>query len=133
MHEWALAESVISTALKKAEEGGFKKVTRIKVNLGELQQIDRTILETALEKMTKAKELADVKIELEDEKAVLECNACGKRWPFEDALKKLDEGQSESLHFIPETAHAHIRCPECGSPDFSVRGRGVSVESVEGE
>jgi hydrogenase nickel incorporation protein HypA/HybF len=48
--------------------------------------------------------------------------------------KKLSEDDSESIHFIPEIAFAHFRCPKCGSPDFEiVTGRGVSILSIKGE
>ena len=78
--------------------------------------------------------MSKAETELEIEKAVLKCRVCGHEWPFHDAAKGLDEEQSESIHFIPEVAHVYIRCPECESPDFEfVKGRGVWVESIEGE
>ena len=55
-------------------------------------------------------------------------------WLFGEAIKGLSEEQSEAIHFIPEVAHVYIRCPECESPDFEfVKGRGVWIESIEGE
>ncbi|MCK4571832.1 hydrogenase maturation nickel metallochaperone HypA, partial [candidate division WOR-3 bacterium] len=51
MHEWALAEAVISTAIKVAEEEKFKEITEIKIKLGELQQIEIEIFEFALKEI----------------------------------------------------------------------------------
>ncbi len=46
----------------------------------------------------------------------------------------LDGEQLESIHFIPELAHAFMACPGCDSPDFEViQGRGVWIEAVEGK
>jgi len=48
--------------------------------------------------------------------------------------KKLNEDESEAIHFIPEVAFVHARCPKCGSPDFEIMtGRGVSITSIKGE
>ena len=38
------------------------------------------------------------------------------------------------IHFVPELAHAYLRCPDCSSADFEVLGgRGVSIDAIEGE
>ena len=48
--------------------------------------------------------------------------------------KKLNEDESEAIHFIPEVAFVHTRCPKCGSPDFEIqKGRGVSITQIKGE
>ncbi|MDZ7260931.1 MAG: hydrogenase nickel incorporation protein HypA [candidate division KSB1 bacterium] len=136
MHEWALAEGVISTALKVAEKEGLKEITEIKIKIGELQQTDMEIFEFALKEIIQPQKalLQKTKIELELEPAVLRCRVCGKQWAFRDALNKLKKEESESIHFVPETAHIYIRCPECNSPDFEAsKGRGIWVESISGE
>jgi len=51
MHEWALAEAVVSTTLKTAEEKGLKEIIELKIKIGELQQIDQEILEFALSQL----------------------------------------------------------------------------------
>ena len=136
MHEWALAEAVVSTALKVAEEEGLKEIAKVKVKLGELQQIDVEIFEYALKEISQPQRpiIKNAKIELEIEEAILRCRVCGHEWPFRQTMKKLSEEEAESIHFIPEVAHVYIRCPECESPDFEcVKGRGVRVDSIEGE
>ena len=136
MHEWALAEAVIATAKKTAREEGFSEVTDINIELGELQQIEADIFELALKEISGAEKslFKSTKIRLREEKAVLKCRVCGHEWKFSDNIKKLNHEKFESIHFIPETAHAYIHCPECKSPDFDVsRGRGVKIVSITGE
>ncbi len=133
MHEWALAEAVVATAKKAAHEGHLQEVTGITIKLGELQQIEREIFEFALEQLVKEEPLlrhAHVHVELE--RAQFRCRACGSEWAFEE--QDLSAEIAEAIHFIPEVAHAYIRCPRCHSPDFEViAGRGVWLASLKGE
>ncbi|MFW0859089.1 MAG: hydrogenase nickel incorporation protein HypA [Dehalococcoidia bacterium] len=133
MHEWALAEGVISTALQVAEREGLNEITAIKIKMGELQQIDLEIFELALSEIRQSQTsmVANARTELEREAAVLKCRVCGREWAFGDAL--LAEEERESIHFLPEIAHTYITCPECKSPDFQfVKGRGVWIDSIVG-
>lgn len=136
MHEWALAEAVISTALKVAKKDRLREITKIKIKMGELQQIDLEIFEFALKEIIQPQSaiMRKAKIELESERAILKCRVCERQWAFSDAIKKLSEEESEFIHFIPDIAHVYIRCPKCKSPDFEiVKGRGVWIDFIEGE
>ena len=136
MHEWALAEAVISTALKAAERERLKRITRIRIKMGELQQIDIEIFESLLKEIIQFESplLKKTEIELEKESAILKCRVCEHQWAFGDALEGLSDEDSELIHFVPEMAHVYIRCPTCKSPDFEVvKGRGVWIDSIEGE
>ena len=136
MHEWALAEAVISTVLKVAEKEKLGEITKIKIKMGELQQIDREIFEFALKEISQPQRpiVRKAKIELETERAILKCRVCGQKWPFSEAIKGLSEEQCESIHFVPEIAHVYIGCPKCNSPDFEiVKGHRVWIDSIEGE
>ena len=136
MHEWALAESILSTALDVAEKENFDTITEINILLGELQQIEQDIFEFALKEIIHSQDakLKNVKINIKTEKSTLKCNNCECTWSFSDVKNKLNEEESEAIHFIPEVAFVHTRCPNCGSPDFKIaRGRGVSITSIKGE
>jgi hydrogenase nickel incorporation protein HypA/HybF len=136
MHEWALAEAVISTALKVAEKEGLSEITKVLIKTGELQQMDMEVFEFALKEISQpqSKMLQKAEIVLETEPAVLKCRACDNQWSFGEALRDLSEEQAEAIHFIPEVAHVYIRCPVCDSPDFEfMQGRGVRIDYVEGE
>ncbi len=136
MHEWALAESILTTAVEAAEKEKLKTITEIKVGIGELQQIEQDIFEFALDEIIKEQggKLKGVKITIETEKSTLKCKSCENTWKFNDIKKKLNEDESEAIHFIPEVAFVHTRCPKCGSPDFEITtGRGISITSITGE
>lgn len=136
MHEWALAESILSATLEEAEKEKLKTIDEIKIGIGELQQIERDIFEFALEEIIKSQDnkLKNVKISIETEKSTLKCKSCEHTWKFCDMKKKLNEDESEAIHFIPEVAFVHTRCPKCGSPDFEITtGRGVSIISIKGK
>jgi len=136
MHEWALAESILTTAVEAAEKEKLKTITEIKVGIGELQQIEQDIFEFALGEIIKEQggKLKGVKITIETEKSTLKCKSCENTWKFNDIKKKLNEDESEAIHFIPEVAFVHTRCPKCGSPDFEITtGRGISITSITGE
>ena len=131
MHEWALAEAVVSAASKLAEEQGLKRVKLIRLRVGELQQIDLEVFKYALDQIAK-ESLPEARFEIVVENAEFRCRVCNKVWRFR--RDELDPSIQEAIHVIPEVAHAFLRCPSCGSSDFEVvRGRGVSIESMAGE
>lgn len=130
MHEWALAEAIISAASEVAEKEGLKEVSKIVVVVGELQQVDREILKFALEQLKSGK-LSGAKFIIRSARAKLVCRSCGHKWRFN--ISSLAEDIREMIHFVPEVAHAYVRCPACGSPDFEVSGgRGVWIASIRG-
>ncbi len=130
MHEWALAEAVISAVSEAANKEGFSRVTEVRIRLGELQQAEPEVLEFALSQL-KTGQLEGVKFKIEKVKARLKCRVCGHAWVFKE--KELDESMVEAIHFVPEMAHVYVKCPRCGSPDFEVvEGRGVWLLSVRG-
>jgi hydrogenase nickel incorporation protein HypA/HybF len=130
MHEWALAEAIITTTSQIAEKEGLSEVTEVKIKVGELQQVEYDILEFALSQLKTAK-LQKAKFQIETIKAKLKCRVCGNQWFF--SKENLDEKTAEAIHFVPEIAHTYIKCPKCGSPDFEIlEGRGIWLESVKG-
>ena len=132
MHEWALAEAVISTILTVAEEKGAKEITEAEIKIGSLQQIEVDVLSLAFQELVKNTLLEKTEIKLKPEKAYLKCRVCGLGWDFSDAMGGLGGEESEAIHFVPDLVHAFIRCPRCGSPDFEVMGgRGVWIEYIK--
>ncbi|KYK29689.1 hydrogenase nickel incorporation protein [Thermoplasmatales archaeon SG8-52-1] len=136
MHEWALAESILATAVNAADKEKIKRIKEIVIGLGELQQVEQDIFEFALGELIKdqGEKLKDVKIKIKSEKSNFICNNCQNHWTFDDLKKGINDDESEAIHFIPEVALVHSRCPKCGSPDFEItKGRGVSILSIKGE
>ena len=136
MHEWALAESILNTAVEAAEKEKLKRIKEIVVGIGELQQVEQDIFEFAIDAIINDQggKLKNVKIKIKSEKSNFICNNCEHHWSFDDLKKSINENESESIHFIPEVALVHSRCPKCGSPDFEItKGRGVSILAIKGE
>jgi hydrogenase nickel incorporation protein HypA/HybF len=130
MHEWALAEAVITTAKQIAEKENLKQVTEVDVKIGEMQQVEKGIFRFALSQL-KPDNFKTAKFHLTTSKAKLKCHVCGNSWFF--GKQKLDKSTTEAIHFVPEVAHTYIKCPKCGSPDFEIeQGRGVWLESIKG-
>ncbi len=136
MHEFALAEAVVRAALDTADRNGLSRLTRIVVQIGELQSIEREVFEFALREVIPVSEprIQAARIDLERESARFRCRPCGREFGLDDAEGPSDEDESEAIHFIPELAHAFVHCPGCDSPDFEVTaGRGVLLRLLEGE
>jgi hydrogenase nickel incorporation protein HypA/HybF len=130
MHEWALAEAVITAAQQIAEKEKLKEVKEVTIKVGELQQVEQDILRFALSQLKPAS-FKNAKFHITKAKTTLKCRACGNTWLFRK--NKLDEATAEAIHFVPEVAHAYIKCPKCGSPDFEIsEGRGVWLENIKG-
>jgi hydrogenase nickel incorporation protein HypA/HybF len=136
VHELALAEAVIHAAVETATQNGLSRLTRIVVQIGELQSIERETFEFALREVIPASEprVAAMQIDLEIEPARFRCRPCGREFALADTEGPAGEDESEAIHFIPELAHAFVGCPDCDSPDFEVTaGRGVLLRQLEGE
>jgi len=130
MHEWALAEAIIFTASQIAEKEGLKEIVGVEIRIGELQQIEPDILEFALSNL-KTSKFKNAEFNIEKVDAELKCRVCGHQWTF--GKTELNDDAKEAIHFVPEIAHAYIKCPKCGSPDFEVlKGRGIWIESIKG-
>ncbi len=127
MHEWALAESIIRAVEAYAAENKLSKVRLVKVYLGELQAIDAEVLGFALQQLRGEAAVEIEEIKLLSEEAVFRCNRCGHEWRLSDI--ELDEAAREAIHFVPEVMHTYIKCPRCGSTDYTVvSGRGIRIE-----
>jgi len=130
MHEWALAEAVITAAQQIAAKEKLKEIKEVTIKVGELQQVEKGILRFALSQLKPAS-FKNAKFRIAKAKTTLKCRVCEHTWLFRK--NKLDENTAEAIHFVPEVAHAYIKCPKCGSPDFEItEGRGVWLENIKG-
>lgn len=135
MHEWALAESIVTATVEEARKEQLKTITQVTVSIGELQQIEKEIFLFALTELSKSQKPPIQKdaFILKSAKSTLTCRNCGETWKYSDMKKKLNKTEAESIHFIPEIVFVHTRCPKCGSPDFEITtGRGVMLSSIKG-
>ena len=113
-------------------ELGCRKLEHVVIALGELQNVDRDVFRFALENIAKIEGFEIKHIELVEKKAKFRCNRCGHEWRLDEL--NLSEEEREAIHFVPEAVHAHVKCPKCGSRDFTViEGRGVELISFAGD
>ncbi|MGB9857136.1 MAG: hydrogenase nickel incorporation protein HypA [Dictyoglomaceae bacterium] len=132
MHEWALADAVVSSVLALTQRKSLGEVREVFLKIGEIQQIDLEIFDFALKELSKGTLLETTKINYEIHPAIIHCNLCDYRWSYKESFDKLKDEEKEAIHFIPETIHVYICCPKCGSRDFDIEeGRGVWVEDVK--
>ncbi len=130
MHEWALAESVLESVRREA---AGRRVTRVDLRFGELQQVDREIFAAALEALAPQASLDPSVFEVTADPAAFTCRRCGRTWKLAES-GRLSPEEREAVHFLPETALVFDCCPGCGSTDFAITsGRGVSVAAIEVE
>jgi hydrogenase nickel incorporation protein HypA/HybF len=127
MHEWALADAVVAAAAKAAEGKAGARLPPVTVLIGELQAINREIFAFALRTLSGESSQPPRDFLLETEPAAFRCRACATAWGL-GGDAGLTEEEREAIHFLPESAHAFLRCPSCGSVDFAVEsGRGVRL------
>ncbi len=131
MHEWALAEAIVNSVIKEAQDKNLRKVDLLSIKVGEIQQIDLEVFDFALKELSKDTILDGAKVKYKDYPAILFCNVCGNEWSYRESFEKLKDEEKEAIHFIPETIHVYIRCPKCKSVDFEIKeGRGIWIEEI---
>lgn len=133
MHEWALSDATAAACAGVLKKEGFKKITGVTVVLGEVQNISPRAFTGIFDEVKKQyKGVEEAVLKLETEKAKFKCNNCGAEFGMK--RDSLPHEQAEAIHFVPETASLYIKCPSCGSADFSVlEGRGLYIKEAEGE
>lgn len=134
MHEWALADGIVRTAIEFANMHGKDRILAIRVVLGELQDVNEEILKFAIDEIKKGTIAEDADVEFVLEEAEFRCRNCGHEWKLREVKEGFNERIKEDIHFIPEVVHAFLACPRCGSRDFEVvKGRGVYLAAIKVE
>ncbi|NJE26843.1 hydrogenase nickel incorporation protein HypA [Thermococcus sp. MV5] len=134
MHEWALADGIVRTAIEFAKQHGKEKILGLRIVLGELQDVNQEILEFAINEIKRGTIAEGAELEFVTEEAEFKCRNCETEWKLKDVKGGFDERIKEDIHFIPEVVHAFLACPKCGSRDFEVtKGRGVYLAAIKVE
>jgi hydrogenase nickel incorporation protein HypA/HybF len=131
MHEWALAEAVVSSVDRIRQEHENRRVLAVHVRVGELQRIEMEVFRQGLAIHLEERTYGPEVFHFESDPASFHCNRCGHEWLL-GSVENLGEDEMEAIHFLPEAANVYLRCPSCGSPDFALgAGRGVRIASVD--
>lgn len=134
MHELALAEGIVVTALETAKKEGARSIRKITVTIGQLQRVQPDVFVQCLKQVMPQTDplLKGVALSLEEAPARFRCRPCEGEFGLADAPEPLGDHELEAIHFVPELAHTYLSCPHCGSPDFeTVGGRGVWLDHIE--
>jgi len=107
MHELALAESIVRIANARA---GRRRVTKVKVQVGQLRQVVPSSLRFAFDVAARGTGTEGAELEIEDTGLTIRCAGC--------------EAESRAGAFP-------LRCPSCGSREVEiVAGDELLVESI---
>jgi hydrogenase nickel incorporation protein HypA/HybF len=113
MHEYSITESILSLALKKANEAKAGKITRINLVLGELSGVVGECVQQYFEILGKDTVARGAALSVEMKPTTLRCRKCAKV-------------------FIP--ADRKWECPDCHELSVEiVSGRECYLESIEVE
>ena len=113
MHELAIAEGIIETAVPAAERSGAKRILEIRLKVGALSGVFPECVRECLEEVAKGTIAEGAKLVIEPVPIRIRCRACGA-----------DSGINRS----------EFRCPICGSDDFEIiAGREYFVDTLKVE
>ncbi len=115
MHEFSIAESIVSLVLRAVDEYQLIRVDSITVEAGEMRQIVPESLAMAFDalKSETSDTIGSCRLDLVIVPQVVVCRDCG-------------------VEFAPQ--ELCYLCPACGSPDTTaVSGNDLVIKSIEGE
>lgn len=139
MHEWSIAEGIITTLL-----GSFKnkKILEVEIKVGELRDLNIEVLKESLNILSKGTSLEESKFSIIVSKAVFKCLNCGEEWAMDKALEILnrtldtekyivEEELEPPIHFIPGLIIGLQRCPRCGRIDIEIEsGKELEISKI---
>ena len=124
MHELAISQAIIDTALRHA---GGRRVTGVHVRVGSLRQVVPDSLAFYFEIVARDTPCEGSRLDLEAVSAVLRCPACGAEWdPAPPPLASHGQLPAGALPPLPS-----FRCPSCATPGEVERGGELEVEWIE--
>jgi len=117
MHELGIARDLFEVVIEKARENSLKKITKIKIVIGEASGAEAAYLRHSLVDHIIPGTIAEsAQLELVTEKIMAKCAGCGEE------IKPQNN------------APAVFACPSCGSANIeAVSGADTYVENIEGE
>ncbi|MBE6017959.1 MAG: hydrogenase maturation nickel metallochaperone HypA [Lachnospiraceae bacterium] len=113
MHELAITEGIMETALPAAKAGGAKKILEIRLKIGELSGVFPEYIEEYLQVLAKGTIAEGAALKVERIPVSIKCADCTFEGPID---------------------RKNAKCPKCGSLDFRITGgREYYVDSLEVE
>ncbi|MGQ9674082.1 MAG: hydrogenase maturation nickel metallochaperone HypA [Chloroflexota bacterium] len=112
MHELSVTQNILDIALAEAEKHNAKRISTIKLKVGQLTQVVPDCVQFYLEMLGKGTIAEGVKLEVETVPLVVQCKSCG-------TTATLDEYD--------------FACRKCSSPTDVISGRELFIDSIEVE
>lgn len=113
MHEMAITQSVLDITLKAAKDAGAKKVTTIRIKMGEYCDVVPAVMRDYFAVAAVGTLAEGAVLDIERKPVTVLCRTC--RW----------QGVVDKRN---------LRCPDCGGTDLKLlTGREFYVESIEAE
>lgn len=112
MHELSIARSLVETVSQAAREAGARRVTLVRLKVGELSGVAREALEFCYDVATAATLLDGSRLVVETVPVVVFCPVCDRETVLPSVTR--------------------FRCPVCETPTGDVRqGRELEIDSIE--
>jgi hydrogenase nickel incorporation protein HypA/HybF len=116
MHELQVTQDILQTVLDYASRNDVKKILRIRLLVGELNDFQQDWVQRYFDRVSKASIAEGAEITLEKVPTAFRCRDCGRDFEVEVSLTD------------------RVRCPHCGGADFSLlRGRELLIRDMEVE
>lgn len=114
MHELGIAKDLFAKVNEKAKENKLKRITRIKIKLGEASGVKEKFLRHSFIDHILPGSIAEgAALEIAKEEVKARCETCGKSISAQEA---------------------GLSCPHCGGSELEIiSGKDVYVESIEGK
>lgn len=116
MHELAVTNAILETAVAHARSAGASRVIAIRLRISELSHLRDTWLQSYFQTLAAGTIAEDARISVQSVQPQFTCNACGAL--FRISLPTVDR----------------VYCTNCGSSDcVLIRGTDYELESIEVE
>ena len=113
MHEMAITQSILNIAIREGQKAGAKRITALKIKMGEYSDIVPVILREYFAVAAKGTLAEGAVLQLERVPVTVRCLGCGWEGPID---------------------RMHLQCPACGGIELKLlTGREFYVESLEAE
>ena len=113
MHELAVAESLLKIVVEEGEKNGLKKVTQVRLRIGELSTVVPEAVSFSFDVIAQGTLAEGAKLVAEESPVVAHCNSCDLDFEVKDMV---------------------LICPRCQQMMLSlISGKELEVIDIEGE
>ena len=113
LHEFPITQSIVKISNEEAEKHGAKKITEIRLKVGELSGLMPECIQVYFDMCSKGTKAEGAVLKIEKIPICFKCNICGTEC---------------------DAAERKYKCPNCGSKDIKViSGNEFLIDSMEVE